>query len=55
MNLKKALETEQLDQFIEERMNDEPAVKEKFEAVISSMIGNSSKVQEASVQDVSDC
>lgn len=55
MNLKKALEKDELDQFIKERIDDKPADKSMFEAVISSMIGNSSKVQEASVQDVSDC
>lgn len=54
MNLKEALKTGKLKQFIKERLTDKPGDQDKFDAAISSMVGKSPKAPKASRRDDSE-
>lgn len=54
ISLKEALKTGKLKQFIKERLEDKPGDPDKFEKVISSMVGKSPKVPKASLPDDSE-
>jgi len=51
MNLKEALATGKLKQFIKERLADKPGDQDKFDKVISSMVQKSPKAPKASPKD----